>query len=86
MDRIFANAITFFRKRAGLTHAKTAALSGLTQSCISRLEDGSRWPREDTVLRLCRAFGIPAPDFFMYVAVAFMKLAGKAWIGFEDEE
>ena len=26
------------------------------------------------------------PDFFMYVAVAFMKLAGKAWIGFEDEE
>ena len=43
-DRTFANAFKYFRKQAGLTQTEAAELTELSQSAISRFEDGDNWP------------------------------------------
>lgn len=67
MDRIFANTLRHFREEAELTQVETSMLSGISQSELSKLEDGSRWPRKKTIFRLCRVFGISTKEFFAYM-------------------
>jgi putative transcriptional regulator len=43
------------RKKRGLTQVEFAALCGVPQSRISTIENGSRVPNIETVLRLARA-------------------------------
>jgi transcriptional regulator with XRE-family HTH domain len=45
------------RKRRGLTQVEFAALCGVPQSRISTIENGSRVPNVETVLRLAHALG-----------------------------
>ena len=59
MDRAFGSIIYSLRKEANLTQADLAKATGLTQSEISRLEDGSRWPRKHTLRRICKALQLP---------------------------
>lgn len=50
-DRTFANAFRYFRELAGLTQTEAAERTELSQSAISRFEDGDNWPcnnRRDT--------------------------------------
>ena len=67
MDRIFANTLRHFREEAELSQVETSMLSGISQSELSKLEDGSRWPRKKTIFRLCRVFGISTKEFFRYM-------------------
>jgi transcriptional regulator with XRE-family HTH domain len=43
------------RKKRGLTQVEFAALCGVPQSRISTIENGSRVPNVETVIRLARA-------------------------------
>lgn len=45
------------RKKRGLTQVEFAALCGVPQSRISTIENGSRVPNVETVIRLARALG-----------------------------
>ena len=67
MDRFYVNTIRHFRKEANLRQIDVSVLSGISQSQVSKLEDGSRWPIGKTIVRLCRAYGIPTKAFFTYL-------------------
>jgi transcriptional regulator with XRE-family HTH domain len=45
------------RKKRGLTQVEFASLCGVPQSRISTIENGSRVPNVETVLRLAHALG-----------------------------
>jgi len=45
------------RKKRGLTQVEFAALCGVPQSRVSTIENGSRVPNVETVLRLAHALG-----------------------------
>jgi len=45
------------RRRRGMTQRDLAAGSGVPQSSIARIENGTRLPRVDTLQRLLRAAG-----------------------------
>lgn len=84
MDRIFANSIRYFRKRAKLTQAETAQDTGIAQSQVSRLEDGENWPGKNTILQLCKTFGISTKEFFTYMIQDVQRQLQESW--FEVEE
>jgi transcriptional regulator with XRE-family HTH domain len=48
------------RKKRGLTQVEFATLCGIPQSRISTIENGSRVPNVETVLRLASALGCKA--------------------------
>lgn len=54
-----SNGIREARIAAGLTQAELAGRSGLTQSHISRLENGEHSPSHATVKKIADALGIP---------------------------
>ena len=83
MDRLFANTIRHFREKFSLTQAELRTLSGISQSELSKLEDGSRWPRKRAIFRLCKALGISTKEFFMYMHDD-LELQLKSWL--EPEE
>ena len=77
-DRTFANAFRYFRKQAGLTQTEAAELTELSQSAISRFEDGDNWPCKDTAFRLCYVYGITLLDLFDFIAKDLHKLPSWA--------
>ena len=77
-DRTFANAFKYFRKQAGLTQTEAAELSELSQSAISRFEDGDNWPCKDTTFRLCYVYGISLSELFDFIAQDLRKLPSWA--------
>lgn len=50
--------LRYARRRAGLTQRQLAALSGIPQPAIARIESGRVTPRLDTFDRLLRACGV----------------------------
>ena len=66
-DRVYANALRYFRKRAGLTQVEAAELSEMTQAAISQFEDGGSWPCKDNILRLCNAYSISLCDLYGFI-------------------
>ena len=85
MDRAFGSIIYSLRKEANLTQADLAKATGLTQSEISRLEDGSRWPRKHTLLRICKALNLPIEELFSLASNNMSKPDAKRWNEYEKE-
>ena len=86
MDRAFGSIIYSLRKEANLTQADLAKATGLTQSEISRLEDGSRWPRKGTLLRVCNAFKLTIDELFSHATNELRKPDAKRWYEYEKED
>ena len=85
MDRAFGSIIYSLRKEANLTQADLAKATGLTQSEISRLEDGSRWPRKRTLMRVCKALHLPIYELFSLATNELRKPDAKRWYEYEKE-
>ena len=77
-DRTFANALRYFREKAGLTQTEAAEHSELSQSAISRFEDGDNWPCKETTFRLCYVYGISLRDLFDFITDDLHKLPSWA--------
>ncbi|MBQ2615470.1 MAG: helix-turn-helix transcriptional regulator [Synergistaceae bacterium] len=89
MDRAFGNTIRSLREELNLTQADLAKATGLSQSAISRLEDGSRWPRKGTLLRVCNAFKLTIDELFSHATNELRKLRkpdAKRWNEYEKED
>lgn len=76
-DRVYANALRYFRKQAGLTQVEAAKESEITQVAISQFEDGETWPRKENVFRLCYTYNISLLDLFDFIHDDLHKL--PAW-------
>ena len=59
----FAVRLQYLRKDAGLTQIQLATAAGLSSQAIAALEQGTRSPTWDTVLRLSEALGVATEDF-----------------------
>ena len=66
-DRVYANALRHFRKKAGLTQVEAAELSEMTQAAISQFEDGGSWPCKENVFRLCYTYNISLRELFGFI-------------------
>lgn len=77
-DRTFANAFRYFRELAGLTQTEAAERTELSQSAISRFEDGDNWPCKETTFRLCYEYGISLLDLFDFISDDLHKLPSWA--------
>jgi len=88
MDRIFANTMIYFRKRAHLTQSELAIRTGITQSAISKLEDGAYWPNKITISKFCEAVGISGNEFFLMMAIQLFVLVftQEIWLDDDDDE
>jgi transcriptional regulator with XRE-family HTH domain len=64
-----AHPLTLYRQRHKLTLAAFAALAGTTQATISRIEGGTRLPRQAMLRRLVEATGreVTADDIMLWV-------------------
>lgn len=67
MDRIFGHSITHFREEKEMTQTQAAKLAGITQSQLSRIEDGENWPNKSTLRKICRGLGISGNEFFNHM-------------------
>ena len=76
-DRALGNALKHFRKLSGLTQTEVADITELSQSAISRFEDGDNWPCKETTFRLCYVYGITLLDLFDFVTDGLRQL--PAW-------
>ena len=87
MDRIFARSITFFREEKGMTQSLAAKLAGITQSQLSRLEDGENWPNKATLGKICKGWKISGKEFFgnMGHHLIYIAQRGEIWIPYEEE-
>ena len=81
MYRIYANTIRHFREEAGLKQYEVAMRSGMSQSQVSKLEDGIHLPVYETIEKLCAAFGISMKVFLKYLALDILS-----WVDSIDDE
>ncbi len=88
MDKIFANAMIYFRKKAHLTQSELAIRTGITQSAISKLEDGAYWPNKITISKFCEGVGISGNEFCLYMGLQLIASAFKSviWLSYDEEE
>ena len=88
MDKIFANTMISFREKAHLTQSELADKTGLTQSAISKLEDGSHWPNKITISKFCEGLGISGNDFFLYMGLQMIAVALETviWLDYDEED
>ena len=86
MDRAFGNTIRSLREELNWTQADLAKATGLSQSAISRLEDGSRWPRKHTLRRICKALNLPIYELFSLASSDLSKPDAKRWYEYEKED
>ena len=86
MDRALGSIIYSLRKEANLTQAALAKKAHLSQSAISRLEDGSRWPTKRTIKLICNALNVPLDEFFELAADNMKKPDAKRWSEYEKED
>ena len=84
MYRIYANTVRHFREMAGLSQYEVAMRSGISQSQVSKLEDGIHLPPYETIEKLCAAFCISMKVFLKYMALDILSWVDS--IDDEDEE
>ena len=73
-DRSYGVALKHFRKLAHLTQSEAAKRSGISQSAISRFEDGDNWACKEYTLMLCYVYGITFRDYIRFVNDELEKL------------
>ena len=86
MDRIYANVMVQFRKQAHLSQKSLAKKMGVTQSAISKIEDGSNKPKPKTILKFCKTLGISGNEFFLLMAIQLFVLVFTQEIWLDDDE
>lgn len=86
MDRIYGNIFKALREKANMTQADVARLAGLTQSGVSRLEAGSRWPTKKSLRSLCKVFDISFDDFFASLSREINGLSTDDWLDDDKED
>ena len=86
MDRIFGHSITHFREEKEMTQTQAAKLSGITQSQLSRIEDGENWPNKSTLRKICRGLGISGNEFFNHMGHYLIEISRQGEIWMLDEE
>ena len=86
MDRIYANVMVQFRKQAHLSQKSLAKKMGVTQSAISKIEDGSNKPKPKTISKFCKTLGISGNEFFLLMAIQLFVLVFTQEIWLDDEE
>ncbi len=60
-------------RERGLTYEATGVLAGIDTSAVSRIVNGKRQPRPETIVQLARALGISAGRL--------QDMAAAAWAG-----
>ena len=68
-----------------MTPSEAAQRAGLSQSALSRLEDGSRWPTKRTVAKICKGWNVTAQVFFMTISDNIRNIPSEAWKGVLDD-
>ena len=84
MDKIFANTMIYFRENAHLTQSELALKTGIAQSQISKLEEGTHWPNRRTISRFCNTLGISGNEFFLHMGLEVIAIALKSIIWLDD--
>ena len=75
MDKLsnaFGKVLRSARTQAGLTQEKLGFEAGIQRKYVSELELGQKSPSLETVLRICRAVGMP-PGAFVSLVVSVME-------------
>ena len=86
MDRIFGHSITHFREEKKMTQTQVAKLAGITQSQLSRIEDGENWPNKSTIRKICRGLGISGNEFFNHMGHYLIEISLRGEIWMQDDE
>ncbi len=88
MDRIFGHSIAHFREEKNMTQTLAAKLAGITQSQLSRIEDGENWPNKSTLRKICKGWGISGNEFFNHMGNYLIEISqqGEIWMQDDDEE
>ena len=88
MDRIFGHSIAHFREEKNMTQTLAARLAGITQSQLSRIEDGENWPNKSTLRKICKGWGISGNEFFNHMGNYLIEISqeGEIWMQDDEEE
>ena len=86
MDRIFANVIVYFRKKFGLSQKIVSIKTGIAQSELSKLEEGTHWPNRKTIAKFCKGLGISGKEFLLHMGINLIITALTIEIWLDDEE
>jgi transcriptional regulator with XRE-family HTH domain len=72
LGNAFGKVLRIARTQAGLTQEKLGFEAGIQRKYVSELELGQKSPSLDTVLKICRAVGVP-PGAFITLVVSAME-------------
>jgi transcriptional regulator with XRE-family HTH domain len=72
LGNAFGTVLRIARTQAGLTQEKLGFEAGIQRKYVSELELGQKSPSLDTVLKICRAVGVP-PGAFVTLVVSKME-------------
>ena len=86
MDRIFANVMAYFRKQAGLSQKNVSIKTGVAQSELSKLEEGTHWPNQKTIAKFCNGLGISGNEFLLHMGVSLIITALTKNIWLDDDK
>ena len=81
MDRIFGHSIAHFREEKNMTQTLAARLAGITQSQLSRIEDGENWPNKSTLRKICKGGGFRATNSLITWGIISLKFPNKEIFG-----
>jgi len=82
-----AERLNRLRRERGFRLADVAAVSGISEAHLSRIESAERWPSLPTLLTLAAAFGVDASSLLMESGprgTDTLHGAGATWHGEED--
>jgi len=85
MKRAFGNTLYMLRKKAQLTQAELAKKSGLSQSEISRLEGGYRYPVLKTIHAICKALNTDLAQLLRITCDEYEKPEAEKWRSLSDD-
>lgn len=88
MDRIFAKVMAYFRQKAGLSQKSVTVKTGIAQSELSKLEEGTHWPNKKTVSKFCKGLNVSGNEFLLYMGCFMIHtaLTTEVWLDDEEEE
>ena len=75
----------YFRKKANLSQRQLAIRTGIAQSQLSKLEEGTHWPSKETLSRFCKGLGISANEFFLYMGLQLIRNAFRSAMWLSEE-